>query len=168
MPSSILTSCRQPNGPYNLQDLRHLTVLDATQLSFRLDYDQINDLHWDLHVPMASLAFDQVHERHRGASLSFALVPIVDCDPKSMRRLRSRRSLRCHSGTRTSCTVPFSYCRHWSTMCLALPCSLLRRQRRVNVTGSYMPVNSVDSPPYSCTRTKFAFPFGWSRSRFRR
>jgi len=148
----------QPNRPYYLQDLRQLPVPDGNQMSLRLGYDHINDLHWNPDVPMATLAYDQIHEwTLRGTQehpfhLHLYHLQIVTPGGCGVYEEGEYYDAIAAPG---SCTVRFRTA-DIGQRCV-LHCHVLVHEDNgsmawMDVTGPNMPVNTVDSPSYTCFR----------------
>jgi hypothetical protein len=145
-----------PARPYSLSDMTEETVPETNKVAVRLGFDYVNDAEYDPLVPLATIAYDQVHE---WVLMSTNLHPfhihlyhmqVVQpggCGPHEEGEFYDTIA------ATGNCTVRFRTA-DIGQRCV-LHCHVLFHEDNgsmswVNVTGEGMPKNLVESPEYIC------------------
>jgi hypothetical protein len=145
-----------PVRPAALQSLMGLSVPANNTLTVRLGYDYVNDLQWDPAIPIATIAYNEVYE---WTLLQTAIHPfhlhlyhMQVVTPGGCGEYREGQWYDTIAAP-GDCTVRF-FTADFGQMCV-LHCHVLFHEDNgsmswVNVTGTNMPRNDVQSPEYSC------------------
>ena len=145
-----------PNRPYSLSDMLSETVPEGNKFSVALGFDYVNDELWDPTVPIATIAYDQVHEWtlmqtwFHPFHLHLYHMQIATpggCGPHEEGEFYDTIS------APENCTVRFRTA-DIGQRCV-LHCHVLMHEDNgsmswVNVTGTNMPMNTAQSFEYAC------------------
>lgn len=144
-----------PNRPYSIKDMSNETVPDANKFSVSLGFDYVNNEQWNATVPLATIAWDQVHEwtlyqtkLHPFHLHMYHLQIVGGCGSHQDGEFYDTIS------APDGCTVRFRTA-DIGQRCV-LHCHVLSHEDNgsmswVNVTGANMPMNDEHSLEYSCT-----------------
>jgi hypothetical protein len=146
----------KPKRPSSLQDLMALSLPQANMFVIKLGFDYVNDQVWDPEIPLDTIAYDQVHEwtlqqtvRH---PFHIHLYHMQVVTPGGCGAHEEGEWYDTISAP-GNCTVRFLTA-DFGQMCV-LHCHVLFHEDAgsmawVDVTGSNMPRNDVQSFQYSC------------------
>lgn len=145
-----------PNRPDLLKDILSEVVPEENKFEVKLGFDYVNDVMWSASDPIATIAYNQVHE--------WTLLE-TELHPFHLHMYHMQVATPGGCGAHEegefydtisapgNCTVRFRTA-DIGQRCV-LHCHLLEHEDNgsmswVNVTGTNMPINDVRSPPYWC------------------
>jgi FtsP/CotA-like multicopper oxidase with cupredoxin domain len=149
----------KPNRPDSLKDMLSEIVPEANKFSVKLGFDYINndETRWDPLVPLATIAYNQVHEWTLVDTVlhpfHLHLYHMQIATPNGCGPAYEEGEFYDTISAPGDCTVRFRTA-DIGQRCV-LHCHVLYHEDNgsmswVNVTGDGMPMNNVQSPSYSC------------------